>query len=65
MAIAPAHVVAIALGVLGITLIALAFAGMGGAGRLVLGIVLLVIAMLTSGVQLLNRDTGAGKREGA
>lgn len=65
MSLAPAHVVAIGLACFGLGLIAAAFVGEPfGLSRLLLGIGLLVVAMITSGIQLLNRH-GAPVREEA
>lgn len=56
---APAHVVALALACFGLGLIMAAFAGGSfGALRLFGGLGLLILAMITSGIQLLTR-TGA------
>lgn len=64
MAIAPAHVVAIALGLFGAGLVAASLMGDSfGALRLFGGITLLVIAFITSGVQLLTRNAAASNEE--
>jgi hypothetical protein len=57
MALPPGQLSAIGLGVLGVALVASAFAGEAlGVFRLGLGIALVVAALLTSGLQLLNRN---------
>jgi uncharacterized membrane protein len=53
--LAPTHIVAIAMAVLGLGLVAAAFVGEGfGSYRLLFGIALFVAAFLTVGLHLLN-----------
>jgi len=62
MQIAAAHLAAIALGVFGLGLVVAAFIGSTfGEVRLFIGIGLLVVAMVTSGLQLLA--TGGATRD--
>lgn len=58
LGLAPAQVAALALGVLGLGLVAAAFAGDAfGPTRLFLGLGLLVTAMITAGLHLLIRHS--------
>lgn len=62
--VAPAHVVAAALGLFGLGLVAAAFVGEPFAvTRLLAGIGLAVVAMLVLGLQALNRHGGSIREE--
>lgn len=65
MALPAAQWAALLVAVVGVGLIAAAFAGLLPASRLLVGLVLLVGAMITSGLQLLNRNGGSHKLEDA
>ena len=65
MALAPAQVAALGLAVLGTGIGAAAFVGDGiGPVRLGIGITLVVAALITAGLQLLNRNVASYKADG-
>jgi hypothetical protein len=60
MAIAPANLTAVAMALLGTGLLVSAFVGESlGLMRLLGGIALVVAALITTGLQLLNRNAGS------
>jgi hypothetical protein len=64
MRLPPAHVAAIAMAAFGLALVVAAFVGASfGVVRLLVGLALIVIAMVTSGLQLLATGGGASDEE--
>ena len=57
MPMAPGHLAAVALGLCGLGLMAYAFVGEGfSPARMLFGIALVMAALITAGLQLLNRN---------